>query len=173
VSALELVTAVSLLLGHPAPAPPPPVDPRACERPAYTQAVACVVNELRAQHGLPPLRWSRRLETAARRHSRDMVARAYFKHFSAPGVGPAARARRAGYTSASTSTTVGEAAAWALWRDAATREVVQAWIESPPHLEVLLLREARDIGIGSRSGLPLREGRVGGVTVTLLVGRRL
>jgi uncharacterized protein YkwD len=171
VSALELVTAIALLAGGPAQAAAPPADPGACVRPAYEHAVACVIDELRARHGLAPLRWSARLATAAGRHSADMVARRYFKHFSAPGVGPAARARRVGYTSATAPTTVGEAAAWAAWGDASVREVVQAWMDSPPHKEVLLLRAARDVGIGSATGLPLRGGG-SGVTVTLLVGRR-
>src|SRR5881296_382171 len=43
------------------------------------------INAFRASHGLAPLRESRRLDAAARSHSRQMARLGYFSHDSANG----------------------------------------------------------------------------------------
>lgn len=48
-------------------------------------------------HGLSPLAWNPALNTIARQHSRDMVRRAYFSHYSPEGHDLAYRYSRQGF----------------------------------------------------------------------------
>ncbi|MEP2717156.1 CAP domain-containing protein [Pseudophaeobacter sp.] len=55
------------------------------------------LNTLRAQHGLAPLSWSRKLEKAARRHAKDMERNGFFSHMGSDGSRIADRLHSVGY----------------------------------------------------------------------------
>ena len=59
-------------------------------------AALAMINESRAQNGLPPLAMYEPLRQVARSHAQDMATRDYFSHSSPEGVGPFDRMRNAG-----------------------------------------------------------------------------
>jgi uncharacterized protein YkwD len=131
-------------------------------------ATLCLLNRVRARHGLPPLRLNAKLARAARRHSRDMVRHRYFAHDSRDGRSPFERMRATHYVPRNRSWWLGENIAWgggALGEPAA---IVRAWMHSPPHRANILSRRFRDIGIGIAPGAPT-GGR--GATYTTDFGR--
>jgi uncharacterized protein YkwD len=105
------------------------------------------MNQVRARHGLPALKSSRRLARAADGHSRDMLRHDFFSHASSDGtsffrrVRSYARARR-----------VGENLAMLPGRRRAARKVVTMWLRSASHRQILLSRGFRRVGVGKRSG---------------------
>ena len=129
-----------------------------------TRATLCLINSVRRAHGLSTLRLNPRLSSAARGHSRDMVRRRYFAHYTPEGLSPAHRVRGTGYLAGHRRWLVGETLAW--WRGSATpATIVTAWMHSPPHRHVLLEPSFRDVGIGVVLGTPRPPGR-GGATYT-------
>jgi uncharacterized protein YkwD len=133
-------------------------------------ALQCVVNRERASRGLPALHRVRTLDRAARGHSADMARRNYFDHRSPGGSTPAARARHAGYMRGVNSWRVGETLAWGTGTLATPESTVEAWLNSPPHRELLLDPSFRDFGLGIAAGAP-ESGVSGGATYTMLLGR--
>ena len=111
------------------------------------------INNVRAAHGVPPLRIDRKLERAARAHSRDMVRRGYFEHGNF-----AARVARFG----ARGPLLGENIAWGTGRRGTAAGVVEAWLASPPHRANLLRPGFRPIGIGRIVG---RFNGLGGARV--------
>lgn len=101
------------------------------------------MNEVRAAHGLAPLRLDPRLQRAARSHSGDMLRRNYFAH--GPFVSRLARFGVRGPR-------VGENLAWGVGTGADPRRVVQQWLASPRHRANLLRRGFRRVGLGVRAG---------------------
>jgi uncharacterized protein YkwD len=105
-------------------------------------AVVRVMNSVRASHGVPPLRVGRALTRAARAHSVDMARRGYFEHgafvrrLRSFGV----RAPYVGENLAAGTTPLTAA------------EIVQMWVESPPHRENLLDRGFSRVGVGVAGG---------------------
>ncbi|MBS1869096.1 MAG: CAP domain-containing protein [Actinobacteria bacterium] len=131
-------------------------------------ATLCLLNRVRAQHGLPPLRLDARLSHAAGQHSREMVRRRYFGHDSANGRSPFDRMRATHYVPRNASWSLGENIGWGSGAFAEPIAMVRAWMHSPPHRANILSRTFRDIGIGIAPGAPL-GGR--GATYTTDFGR--
>lgn len=109
------------------------------------------VNVLRAKHGLPSLRGSRRLARSAARYAQFMLRRGYFGHL--------ARIRAPGLFRP-----MGEILLLRSGGHGRPREAVRLWAGSGGHLSVMLLPHARQIGLGRASG------RFGGRAVTVWVG---
>jgi uncharacterized protein YkwD len=131
-------------------------------------ATLCLLNQIRAQAGLPRLRLNGRLSFAARGHSREMVRRHYFAHDSAHGASPFRRMLATRYVPRNASWWLGENIAWGSSSLGQPLEIVRAWMHSPPHRANILSRHFRDIGIGIAPGIPQR-GRLaghGGATYT-------
>lgn len=105
------------------------------------------LNDVRRQHGLPPLRAHPPLNRAADRHSRDMLRRDFFDHTSSDGTPFARRVRR--YVDVDF---VGETLAALRQRRGGAAAVVRMWMNSPPHRAVILVGAFRRIGIGRRWG---------------------
>jgi hypothetical protein len=105
-----------------------------------SDVIFCLTNQVRASFGLPALRRDARLDAAARLHSQDMSARAYFAHVTPEGLTPSDRATAHGYFSG-----VGENIAYG-YRNAA--EAMIGWMASAGHCRNIL-GSARDIGIGT------------------------
>ena len=113
------------------------------------------MNEARGAHGLAPLRFDPRLQRAARSHSGDMLRRNYFAHGRFTS-----RIARFGVR----GSRVGENLAWGVGSRSDPREIVRAWLASPPHRANLLRRGFRRVGLGVLSGS--FAGYSGAVVVT-------
>ena len=134
-------------------------------RAKLVRSTLCLLNQERAQRGLGKLRLNRRLNRAARRHSRDMVERRYFAH--GPFVN---RIRRVGYLSGAASWSVGENIAWGGAHLGSPRLIVRAWMNSAGHRHNILGRW-RHIGIGIKAGAPV-GGQGQAATYTTDFGRK-
>jgi uncharacterized protein YkwD len=136
---------------------------------ALVRATLCVLNAARARHRLRPLRLSRRLSRAARRHSRAMARQRFFSHTSPSGASFVDRIRRTGYLSGARSWSIGENIAYGSGRRSTPRSIGSAWMHSPGHRANILSRSFRAIGIGIAPRTPM-GGRGG--TYTTDFGRR-
>jgi uncharacterized protein YkwD len=130
---------------------------------AAVRATLCRLNVTRERHGLKPLKLSKRLSKAARRHSRDMVRRDYFAHDSPGGATFVDRIRRSGYLRGARSWTVGENLAWGTRKRSTPRAITKGWMKSAGHRANILNPSFRDIGIGVALGAP---GATGGPAAT-------
>ena len=101
------------------------------------------LNEVRAAHGLSPLRYDPRLQRAARAHSRDMLVTQIFQHGSF-----GARMLRFDVK----GTLIGENLAWGNGPFGTASGIVRAWLASPEHRANLLRPEYTRIGIGDLVG---------------------
>jgi uncharacterized protein YkwD len=172
------VAPVASTSGAPAPltAPTSCADgdlvPTAANLDRVRAATYCLINLERGSHGVPPLRQSPDLESAAQRHSEDMVARNYFDHVGPTGVGLLDRVLAAGYSTVGAVLDLGEnisAGGDYLATPAAT---VAGWMSSPEHRDNILGSSFGDTGIGVVAALPASLG-LGqtGATYTQLFGR--
>lgn len=134
-------------------------------------ATLCVLNAERAARRMPPLRRNELLERAALRHTRDMVARAYFSHHSPSGESFVDRVKKAGYMRGARGWAVGENIAWAGGPAATPSEVVRSWMASAGHRANILSAGFREIGIGVVPRVPVR-GSGGGATYNTDFGAR-
>jgi len=131
---------------------------------ALRAALMCLVNRERAVRGLPPLRRSRPLARAARRHARAMVRRRFFAHQRSGGPDVGARVRRAGWNGAG----YGETIAYGCGSASTPRTAVRMWMASPGHRVLLLDRGYDRAGPGVARRAPLRCS--GGATWVLDLG---
>jgi uncharacterized protein YkwD len=113
------------------------------------------MNAVRAAHGLAPLRFDAQLESAARFHSREMLADGVFQH-------GAFAARMARFRV--TGSLAGENLAWGTGARGTARGVVAAWLASPEHRANLLRPSFRRVGIGALTGA--FQGRAGARVIT-------
>src|ERR1051325_8482607 len=133
---LILTAAVAVALSLCARARPASLTPREA-------SLLSVMNEVRASNGLRPVRVDARLEGAARRHSRRMLAlQSLFHGNFAP------RIRRAGLR----APRVGESLAWGSGPLSSARSIVNMWLASPEHRANLLHAGYRTLGVGIRIG---------------------
>jgi uncharacterized protein YkwD len=112
-------------------------------------AMLCLINYARGHAGAGGLDADGSLERAAGRKSGD-VMRCGFSH-TACGNPADLYANRYGYTSAS-SWQWGENLAWGDGDRGSAREILKAWLNSPPHRETMLRGSFEDAGIGLRRG---------------------
>jgi uncharacterized protein YkwD len=132
---------------------------------ASADATLHLLNAVRKAHGLTSLRLNAKLTRAATAHSRDMVRRRYFSHVTPEGLNFSDRIRGTGYLRTNRRWLVGETLAWGWRRRAAPARIVRAWLDSPPHREVMLNPAYREVGIGVVTGAPRAMPR-GGATYT-------
>jgi len=111
-------------------------------------AIVRILNRTRAAYGLPGLRISRRLDGAATAHSQDLAAHGLFSHSSSDGTSFADRIRRV-----TRAWLVGETLVEMTGRSTA-QQIVQAWMNSPPHRQEILTRAFRRVGVGAARGGP-------------------
>ena len=107
------------------------------------------MNRVRVAQGLRPLHASPSLRTAARGHSRAMLEHGFFGHESHDGTAFSDRIRRH-YTNRGWKTwSVGEALLASTGDTLEARAIVEAWLDSPPHRDIILSPTWRDAGIGA------------------------
>ena len=105
-------------------------------------------NETRADHGLEPLCINPVLTRAARSHSREMVEKDYFSHYSDDGEGVGARLRRFGYD----WSVCGENLAGGYGNPGEPDSVFELWTNSTHHRANILDRRFRQVGVGTYTG---------------------
>jgi uncharacterized protein YkwD len=105
-------------------------------------------NETRADHGLEPLCINPVLTRAARSHSREMVEKGYFSHYSEDGEGVGARLRRFGYD----WSVCGENLAGGYGNPEEPDSIFELWTNSTHHRANILDRRFRQVGVGTYTG---------------------
>jgi len=115
------------------------------------RAVIAAMNEVRAEHGLRPLRFAAGLWRAARDHSRDMGLNDYFSHASLDD-GASFDERVLQFQSRRQVRWLGETIGWGAGALAEPREMVRMWMESPPHRRTILDPRFRLVGVGVWAG---------------------
>jgi len=118
-------------------------------------ALLKVMNEVRASHGLRPLRIDLRLQRAARAHSSNMLRTQTFSHGAYT-----LRIRRTGIR----APRVGENLAWSSGALSRATVIVNMWLASPEHRANLLHAGYRTVGVGALKGR--FEGYSGALVVT-------
>jgi uncharacterized protein YkwD len=124
------------------------------------RSLLCLANAVRRTAGLAPVLADRRLDSAARAHSADMVVRGYFSHTSPEGGSPGDRAQAAGYPGGAGENIAASSRGTAI-------SVFSLWRTSPGH-NANLLGSYAATGLGAAPGFP--SGR-GGITATQMFGR--
>lgn len=117
--------------------------PAAAARPKAANDLLQAMNEARAQHGVPHLRASTRLERAASSYSLDLLRRNTLAHD-----GFVRRMQRAGVR----GPFVGENLAWGVGASASATVIVSTWLASPAHRANLLNPRFRVVGLGHATG---------------------
>ena len=142
--------AVALASAFALAAPASPGDSAKLERRvALEGTVVREVNRVRVVHGLAPLRVSRGLRAAARGHCRSMLEQGFFGHDSVDGTVFSERIRRHYPSSGWHLWSVGEALHASEGHEVDARAIVAAWLDSPPHRQIILSRTWRETGIGA------------------------
>jgi uncharacterized protein YkwD len=133
-------------------------------------ALLCLLNRVRRNRGLRPLRSNPRLLTAASDHARAMVRRGFFSHYNP---NPAKRTlvdrlRRVRYIDARSYWTVGENLAFGDGARGTPQGVLSAWMKSGPHRANILHGDFREVGLGIQPGCPRSPRK--GATYTIDFG---
>jgi len=124
------------------------------------------LNQIRAQHGLQPLKISARLTAAAAQHSREMGTDGYFEHESQDGT---AFWKRIGHWYGSTGYgywSVGENLLWSSPHVDAPG-ALNLWMNSPEHRSNILTPRWREIGISALQ-FASAPGTYKGLEVTII-----
>jgi uncharacterized protein YkwD len=129
------------------------------------EAIVCLINKERANHGAGPLEASGQLAKAAQGHSNRMVKRGCYAHVcpGEPGIGP--RVKKTGYLKGASSMSVGENIAALGGQRATPARIVEKWMKSSSHRSTMLRGTFEHVGIGMSHGTPW-GGRKGGATYT-------
>lgn len=131
----------------------------------------CLINRVRAHHGLHPLAFNESLRDSAIGHSDSMVAHHYFAH-EGPGGSVDSRITRTGYLHRARSFTVGENIGGGHGRRyGSPMAVFEEWMRSAPHRENILDPGYRDAGVGVARGYPMGAD-FGAATYTVDFGAR-
>ena len=117
---------------------------------SYELGVVTQLNEIRVEHGLPPLKLNAALTSAASRHCEEMAADGYFGHDSADGVSLLSRIRQYYGSTGYGYWSVGENLLWSNASLVAAR-AAGIWMASAEHRANLLSPLWRDIGIAAVS----------------------
>jgi uncharacterized protein YkwD len=129
-------------------------------------AVLCLINRERTDHGERLLQANGQLQQAAQNHTQDMVFGNYFEHNGPKGDTPLGRMRSAGYIySSRVGYEVGENIGWGTLWLATPRAIVAAWMASPGHRANILDAHFHDtaIGVWPHPPVSLSHGQGGGI----------
>ncbi len=134
---------ISAILALAACAAPPPQVTRnqMAFAPLPQVSVGQVLNQMRAQNGLPPLRRNATLDRIAQSHAADMVGTGRFSHQGRDGRGSWQRAQAAGYN----PRLVAENLAWGPYE---TGEVLRLWQGRADHRSNQMHPRAQEFGFG-------------------------
>lgn len=99
------------------------------------------LNAERKARGLPALVLSAKLDKAAQGHACDNAKRKSISHTSSDGGTLKTRLRRAGYSFRTAAENTGRGFA-------SGERAIEWWMNSPKHRDNILLRKAREVGVG-------------------------
>ncbi len=105
------------------------------------QTLLVKINEARAREGVPPVRPNAHLARAAAGHARELASGKTSTHTGSTGSDPLKRIREAGYVPL----------AWGenfVIGSNNPRTIIEAWLKSPGHREVLLDPAYAEVGLG-------------------------
>jgi uncharacterized protein YkwD len=146
---ISSMASLSLVLPTPSPHPTeePPVPtpaPPPAEVADWPYEIVRLINEARAQHGLPPLTYSETLARVAQAHADDCLQRGWGSHTGSDGSNVKTRMQRAGYDPARWSE------CWA--HTQSPQDAMGFWMnETPPndpHRRTILNPWLTEIGVG-------------------------
>lgn len=100
-----------------------------------------LVNGIRADRGIAPLRLNTELNMAAYDHSYDMASNNYFSHTGLNGSTFSQRTTKAGYTGSPRGENIAAG-------NASVLNTFNQWVNSPGHLNNMLNANANEMGIG-------------------------
>jgi uncharacterized protein YkwD len=172
-----LTAAVWLALGlGPGVAPASAACPHARAHPhdvalsKIRKAITCLVNNKREKRDRRLLEPNHRLQSAARHHTREMLARECFRHKCDGAPGPRRRVKRSGYTDGQRSWRYAEIIGF----ENTPKQMIGRWMHTRFNRRTLLKGDFRDLGVGVDWGAP-RAGRKDGkfATYTIVFGWRL
>jgi uncharacterized protein YkwD len=140
---------------------------------AVDGATACLIDRLRHVAHLRALHANGSLQRVAARQSREMLLGDYFGDDSRSGQTPLQRIVATRYLRHTTAVSTAQNIGWGTDAQATPAAIVAAWMHSPPHREIVLTEEFRDIGVGAAPAAPaaLAAGRPG-ATYTVEFGVR-
>ena len=107
-------------------------------------AIVTLTNDLRAQHGLPPLAANGALTAAAQAYAETMAMNDWFAHDGPNGSTLASRIQASGYTDWSY---LAENLYRGFYGDSPAN-IIQVWVASPAHHDAMLSDVATEIGVG-------------------------
>lgn len=119
-----------------------------------SKAVRCLISKERRSRGLNELSKRIQLKRSAKRHSRRMVERDCFSHQCPGELDIVGRVVATEYLPCGCRWTVGENIAWGDRGKSTPASIVKAWMASPPHRELILLRGLKDVEVGVSPGKP-------------------
>jgi uncharacterized protein YkwD len=137
-------------------------------------ATLCLINQVRTAYHLRSLRFSSALQSVAVGQARDMVSGNYFGDMSLSGRTPLQRILATRYPGRAWRLATAQNIGWATGPLATPAGMVEAWMHSPPHREIMLTPSFRDIGVGVTPAAPssLSQG-LEGATYTIEFGQRI
>lgn len=112
---------------------------------AVRDGMLAAVNQARREAGLEPLAFDDRLNAAAQEHAQDMLARAYYSHWSPDGSSPRTRALAAGYPSRAVAENIAAG-------ELTVAGVMTGWLNSSGHRRNILEGSFRHFGVGLAVG---------------------
>lgn len=133
---------------------PPSSDPGAGLN-EFEATMLSLINEGRAEGrncgdtffpAAPPVGWDTRIENAALNHSIDMAENQNFSHIGTDGSGPGDRLLMEGYD----WSIFGETILVGLDKGA---NVIDNWLNSPDHCEILMNPDYEEVGVGAAVGI--------------------
>jgi uncharacterized protein YkwD len=150
------------------------LQPTPTDLPAIDAATLCLVNRVRTANRLRALRFSNPLQSVASAQAREMVQGDYFGDRSLSGKTPMQRILATAYPAHATRVKAAQNIGWATGPLASPAAMVQAWMHSPPHREIILTAAFRDLGVGVTAAAPstLSQG-LAGATYTLELAQRI
>jgi uncharacterized protein YkwD len=122
---------------------------------AANSATLCLLNVERGRYQKKRLRSNDKLALAADGHARDMVQNHYFSHDAPSGQNFVERIKATHYIPRGSSWALGENLAWGEQSRATPRQIVGAWMASPPHRANILTADFGEIGIAVVPGGPV------------------
>jgi uncharacterized protein YkwD len=117
----------------------------------YRWRLVVLINQVRANHGLAPVRIDTGLRTTAQGHSNDMVNRNYFAHTSPTGSTLNYRIVHSMFQT-SGEWWAGEDLAWGTGTIGSPLNVVRMFLASPEHRAILLSSRYSFVGVGRAVG---------------------
>jgi uncharacterized protein YkwD len=125
---------------------------------AASKAVRCLIDRIRRSHGLNALSGDGRLKEASKDHNRHMLDAGCFSHQCSGERDLVGRVTAAGYLPCGCTWTVGENLAWGVRARSSPAAIVDAWMHSPPHRDMILRKGIAEIGVGVIDGRPGDRG---------------